>query len=689
MTVLVRFRRPSLWAVPLTFVALAFAGAADPSPRERLELFHKETPAARLRLVEGLPGGERAFTKATRGNLTATLVERGTLEPAEAADVVCRIKPQGKGSTTATTIKWIVEDGWFVKKGERVVELDDSAIREQLAPQKVAHEEATAAKVQAEEELKLTQERNRVDVRLGEIALKLAELELKKAAGAEREQREILELKVERARLELDRARAEARAKEKQAEAGLRARRAVLEREAARLNELEEQLRQCVLVAPRDGLALLVIPEQARWGSGSASAGIAAPGEPVKEGQRLVRVCDLRRMLVNVRVHEALVAAVRTGQKAVVRVDAFPNNRLVGEVTRVSAVASTPDWLRADVKVYPVVVALADEMPGLKPGMSAEVQIVLAERTNVVQVPGPAVVTVGREPVCYVKTADGLEERRVVPGARSDLAVEIKEGLKEGEVVLRDPRALVRQLDLRPARGGQPGEREGAARQGATDVLVRSVNPAADDAVARRTRIAAYGLTQDDLKRLGSLKGVSEVIPMRAFPCEARRRERMSLSRLVATTPGFAEGAGLTVAAGRFLETMDDEDKLNVVVLGSGVAAALFAEEDPLGQTVRLGNSLYRVVGVARAQTKGFAGLAAGSLNDAVYMPLTTCRVRFGERVFFRQAGSFRGEVVPISAIVVRAAVPEQAPAVAAAARILLGETHRQRDWDVLLPPRP
>src|SRR5262249_3096221 len=158
-------------------------------------------------------------------------------------------------------------------------------------------EQAVAAQAQADEDLKLLRKSNQVDIRLGEIAVRLAELELNKA-GADKEKRETLALQVEQARLGLERTKTLARAKEKQREADLRAKTAVADLEATRQGEMEEELKRCVLTAPRDGLAVYYVPEQSRFGTGAQQA-IVAQGEPVREGQKLLRICDLKRMQVS------------------------------------------------------------------------------------------------------------------------------------------------------------------------------------------------------------------------------------------------------------------------------------------------------------------------------------------------------------------------------------------------------
>src|SRR5262249_34455013 len=196
----------------------------------------------------------------------------------------------------------------------------------------------------------------------------------------------------------------------------------------------------CRVTASQDGVVVFEIPQQVRRG---IAAPIVAQGENVREGQKLLRVLDLNRPFLVTRIHEAQISRVRPGQRAQVRVDAFPGKTLNGEVSQVATTAASKDWFAADVKVYATQIRLPDPPPGLKPGMSAEVRIVLEERADVLRLPVQAVLGAGNERYCYVKTAAGLEERRVVIGISDNEFAEIKQGASADDVVLRDPAAVL------------------------------------------------------------------------------------------------------------------------------------------------------------------------------------------------------------------------------------------------------
>jgi multidrug resistance efflux pump len=644
--------------------------AAGPTRQEGLERFRKLSPEDRLQRADKAAGA-RALVAVTRADLDVTIVERGVVEPAEASDVVCRVKAQA-GSTVAGTIKFLIEEGSLVKKGQRLVELDDAALRDQLAFARIELEKATADKLVAQEGLKLIEKQNELEVQSAEIKLKRARLALKRYKGKDPDEKEILELTVSLARLSLDTAKLLNASKETSARAEVKAKTAVEEQHGKRKEALDAQLAQCVLRAPQAGVVIFHVPEMTRAGARGGER-VVAQGEPVHEGQKLLRVCGLDRYLFIARVHEALIARVQVGRSAHVRIDAFPQRELRGGVTNVATLPSQKDWLSSDVKVYPVQITLADKAPALKPGMSGEVHIEVERRAKVLQVPLSAIVRSGRQTFCFVKVGKGLQERRVTTGARNDLSVEIREGLKEGEQVLHSPRAI--------AGKAAPGARSKAARPDSPAVLVRSVRPA--QAPGRRTFSESFGLTYRDLQQIAALPDVARAVPVRSFPVEARRLQRQVNALVAGTVARYPDVAGLHLAEGRFLDDEDERWTRNVAVLGADVADRLFPEEEPQGAVVRLGGSGYRVVGVLAEQDRPAGNHSADEVNRSVYIPLRTCRARFGETVVVRRAAAITRETVPLTEVLVDLRPPGQAQHVAECIETLLEDSHLRKDWDV------
>ncbi|HKI35624.1 MAG TPA: FtsX-like permease family protein, partial [Gemmataceae bacterium] len=134
----------------------------------------------------------------------------------------------------------------------------------------------------------------------------------------------------------------------------------------------------------------------------------------------------------------------------------------------------------------------------------------------------------------------------------------------------------------------------------------------------------------------------------------------------------------------------DDRGMLNVAVLGSAVADKLFPYEDPLKQSVRLGNYFYRVVGVVASRMPlaavGGSSQSAEDFNNDVYIPLRTCRVRFGEKILIRQSGSFSGEQVELSQVTLTMKDMDSVRPAGSVVKELLERYHLKNDYAVTVP---
>ena len=240
-------------------------------------------------------------------------------------------------------------------------------------------------------------------------------------------------------------------------------------------------------------------------------------------------------------------------------------------------------------------------------------------------------------------------------------------------------------------------------RQGATNIIVRSVKPPDDSATSQRGFVTTYGLTQKDLLRFGTFgDAITRSVPLRVFPTEARFLERLVNSRVIATFPEYADVNKLEMARGRFLvatddvEMNDDAEMANICILGAEVADKLYPFEDPLGQTVQMKNHFFKVVGVVkeRMPTGGTGGSqAAEDYNRDIYIPFRTSRKRFGDVIFTRQSGSRSAERVDVSQVTLTVNAEVDSPegrqrvqAVGDEIKRILEREHYKKDWAVTVP---
>jgi HlyD family secretion protein len=251
-----------------------------------------------------------------------------------------------------------------------------------------------------------------------------------------------LEGKMLAARSDFERVRSQNLAKEVQANSDRLAKQSILNVEERRQRVIEEQIAGCTLRAPQEGLVVYYESEQSR----RTQQGIIALGEPVREGQRLMQIPDLRHMMVDVGLPEQTLFDVHEGDAATIEVHALPNRLLHGHVKRIAETPSELDWWMTARKVYHAEIDVDDPLADLLPGMRAEVKI-LADKPaeHVLAVPVEALLEPahsGDEDKCYVLTPDGPEERVVTVGLSNNLMVEVRKGLEEGDEVVVNPRTL-------------------------------------------------------------------------------------------------------------------------------------------------------------------------------------------------------------------------------------------------------
>jgi len=446
------------------------------------------------------------------GDLAVTVSEEGNLESAVNIDIKCEV-------AGGTAILSIVEDGQQVKKGDKLVELDSSALEEQINQQRITYEKARAAVIQAEKDFAAA--KIAVDEYLEGTFVKdaqalasqitVAEENLRSAQNAldhsERMFRkgyisaldlESQKFSVERAQLELDSARTaeqvlvkftkekvlqELESKRDSAEARVKSEQASYELEESRLQRLETQLTKCVIQAPADGM---VVFANERDHHGMSQQPQIEEGAMVRERQTILQLPDLAQMQVRVNVHESKVEALEraldlaeeTGVSLPARIEIL-GRQLPGRLASIANQPAPSDFRTGNVKQYATIVAIDGTPEGLRPGMTAKCEVVVQKLTDVLMIPVTAVVEQRNEYLCWVSTKDGVERRLLTLGTRNEQVVEVKDGVRQGELVVVNPRAVIPDArGLHEDHGPQPPERRFAITE--DDLARTSAGPTSE-----------------------------------------------------------------------------------------------------------------------------------------------------------------------------------------------------------------
>lgn len=149
------------------------------------------------------------------------------------------------------------------------------------------------------------------------------------------------------------------------------------------------------------------------------------------------------------------------------------------------------------------------------------------------------------------------------------------------------------------------------------------------------------GLSQEDGENIAIFSDVvTRVVPQRFEDIQTiSSGSNLASVRVVSTVPDFIYSSSIDVDYGRFLTDRDNNDFSQICVLGAKAKRQLFAFENPIGRSVRLGDLDFTVVGVMADKYIGrgkVEGLELKNFNEDVYIPFNTALKKF-ERVMPEQ----------------------------------------------------
>ena len=174
------------------------------------------------------------------------------------------------------------------------------------------------------------------------------------------------------------------------------------------LDNAQIALEDARIAAPINGV---VIEKDVSLGQVISSATNNAGG-----GTLLLQMADLGQVMDSTLVSESDIGNVKPGQKATVKVDAYPNRAFTGTVEKIAPEAT----VQQSVTMFPVLIRLDNKDGALMPGMNSDVSVLVQQRTNVLTVPNDALRT-PREGA-QVAEALGLDPTKVTDEVKTQLA---------------------------------------------------------------------------------------------------------------------------------------------------------------------------------------------------------------------------------------------------------------------------
>jgi HlyD family secretion protein len=181
---------------------------------------------------------------------------------------------------------------------------------------------------------------------------------------------------------------------------------------------------------------------------------VLEPGDVVTPGQAIVTISEMGAPEIHVEIDERDIAEVEVGADAYLTADAYPDWTLDAVVERITPEAITERGV-IDVIIQPL-----DRPEWLRPGMTIDASVVVAEKQELLVLPTGTVVLSGQDASVLVVDAGVIRRISVETGVGGVRGTVIRSGLREDAQVVREPSAVevgqeVEAVEVRPSGEGE------------------------------------------------------------------------------------------------------------------------------------------------------------------------------------------------------------------------------------------
>jgi multidrug efflux pump subunit AcrA (membrane-fusion protein) len=416
---------------------------------------------------------------ARRGPFDHIVLEQGEVESSSNTEIVCDVKSRG---TSGTAILWVIDEGARVKKGQKLVELDSSELELRLKEQKIqvitaearlatslanveqakisreeylegvyktAEKEIFSLKAVAEQKLRIARLNSQSSERLvAKGLLNALTLEANQFSVADAQnQLDVAESKLKVLQnLTKQKMLVQFNSVIEAAEASLSATQSELMEETSELDDIVEQIGNCVMMAPADGVVVHANRYSSRGGSAEF---VVEAGATVRERQEIIRLPDPSLMQVKCKINESRITLITEGMAARIEIDAIPGMKLTGRVVKVNRYAEPGSFFSSSIKEYATIVEIIDPPENIRTGMTAEVQIFVEQHDDALQIPIEGLYEHGPDMYSLVmKGPDEFVTSKIKIQATNDKMASVDAGLNDDDVVILNLRDHLDLMEL-------------------------------------------------------------------------------------------------------------------------------------------------------------------------------------------------------------------------------------------------
>jgi HlyD family secretion protein len=384
--------------------------------------------AARTRPTGGTTAGALPTASVERRDFVRTLRIHGVIEAVTFHSVAApRLSGQGGAPMIITRL---IPAGTRVQPGDLLAELDRQAQTKNYLDRQAEYRERIEQIRKKKAEQAAASARDERERKEAEHAVEKAALDVKRNEILSKIDAEKNDQSLQEARARLEQVRKTIKLRQSVVAAEVRILEIQRDRALAAMRHAQLNSERMVIRSPLAGVVVLNTIFK------SSGPGEVQEGDEVRPGVPFLQVVDPQSMQVRARVNQVDALYLKAGQKATVRLDAYPDLAFPGRVHQVAAIALGGSF-SDKVRTFPVVFTTFGYDPRTMPDLSAAVDVELERVAGALVAPRDAVTEESGRHFLRVKNGSGFDRTPVTLGLVGEHEVVVQSGVREGSVVLR------------------------------------------------------------------------------------------------------------------------------------------------------------------------------------------------------------------------------------------------------------
>jgi RND family efflux transporter MFP subunit len=325
----------------------------------------------------------------------------------------------------------LAQDGKNVKKGDFIIQLDASRIMSGMREEQQGLEKEMADLNNAKIDSTVTLTQKREEIKNALLDLEYNKIDLEQSVYESEAYQRKAQMTYQKALNEIAKKQRDYQLEKNRLKIRVSRSAEWVERRQKKIEKFQQAMAAARITAPEDGIVIFGKSWDGKKYSKDDDVSTYEFAPPI------ATLPDMSKVISEIYVKEIDISKIKVGDSVRVTFDALTEVMIKGTINTIARVGeSHKDF---DMKAFKVIIHLDKTDEGLKPAMSSNNDIVLANSDNVISVPLISVFKENGDKYVYLKTAESMKKQQIKTSFENEEFVLVEEGLNEGDLVVMEP----------------------------------------------------------------------------------------------------------------------------------------------------------------------------------------------------------------------------------------------------------